>query len=187
MFSVISREQLYVLEFSQHPALLKSSAASPVSCVSALIHGINTRLNWSGWQGYTLLCQPQGWSSYRSLLSVTKTWSLASPKPGSAAQGVFWETVCKRGAQLIWALMVPTALCEQEKGQTRSREGLWAWEDVMWKTAFRLAWTGGLREMDTTINFLFEWKQSQKSLSLLFLTNTCYMIGSTAFNFGHSV
>lgn len=81
----------------------------------------------------------------------------------------------------------PTALCEQEKGQTNSREVLWAWEDVMWKRTFRIAWTGGLREMEATINFLFEWKQSQKSLSLLFLTNTCYMIGSTAFNFGHNV
>lgn len=48
----------------------------------------------------------------------------------------------------------PTALCEQEKGQTSSREVLWAWEDVMWKRTFRIAWTEGLREMEATINFL---------------------------------
>lgn len=69
--------------------------------------------------------------------------------------------------------MVPTALCEQEKGQASSREVLWALEDVMGRRTFGIAWIEGLREMETTVNFLFEWKQSQKSLSLLFLTNTC--------------
>lgn len=46
MFRVISKEQLDVLGFSQHPALVKSSVLQILySYVSALIHRINTRLN----------------------------------------------------------------------------------------------------------------------------------------------
>jgi len=49
MFSGISKEQLDVLEFCQHPALVKSSILQMLcSYVSALIHRINTRLNWGG-------------------------------------------------------------------------------------------------------------------------------------------
>lgn len=57
MFSVKS-EELDVLEFSQHPALVKSSVLQTLySYVSALIRTANTDLTEVGNSAVTLLCQ----------------------------------------------------------------------------------------------------------------------------------
>lgn len=58
MFSVKSKEQLDVLEFSKPPALVKSCVLQILySYVSALIQTINTDLTEVGNSAVTLLCQ----------------------------------------------------------------------------------------------------------------------------------
>lgn len=163
-----------LVQWAENNCMCWSSASillglNPGSYVSALIHGINTRLSWSGWQGCSVSPRDAAVTDLGLEWLKPEAWQVPNL---TAAQGGFSETL-QMWFGLIWALMVPTALCEQEKGQASSREVLWALEDVMGRRTFGIAWIEGLREMETTVNFLFEWKQSQKSLSLLFLTNTC--------------
>ncbi|EOB08001.1 Transmembrane protein C18orf30 [Anas platyrhynchos] len=90
-----STEQLDALEFSQHPALVRSSVLQLLSSyVRALTHRIHTWLN-----------------------RMTAARSLASAKFDCAAQGVLREAACKLSSQLVRGLIWQQRFVRERKNK----------------------------------------------------------------------
>lgn len=142
--------------------------------VRTLIHRIHRKLNQSN--STTHFCQAQWWRNYRPLFNdcsqkCSKHWiSLGSPL----------------GALLVQALIWPQhSLSERKRQQIVQRywgmEGRSTWvaaEDAQQLCVPAVCTSlvpnpGCSEEMETIINFPFQWKQFQESFSLLFFTNIC--------------
>lgn len=167
MFSATSTEQLDALEFSQHPALVRSSVLQLLSSyVRALTHRIHTWLNRSRYQCYSLLSgslMKQLQASFSFFLSdccqksgKCQVW-LCSPR-GSPRSCLQTQFTAGSGTDLA------AALCERKKEQTSIAEVLWAWEEVTRKRTCDNSGCRGRLGLPTKITscclyLLYMWEQ----------------------------